>query len=134
LAELLRLIISAKHKTFRNHLNASIIVEGMEKAWEELKRIEAQAEQIRTEAQEKAKEIISLAQQEAKKLVSDSKNYAQNEADQLYANTIEEANRNRDQQLEASKATAEKLSVEAEERMDKASSTVVKAVIGESES
>ena len=49
----------------------------MEKVWEELKKIELQAEQIRIEAQNRAKEITNLANQEAEKLVANSKAYAE---------------------------------------------------------
>jgi F0F1-type ATP synthase membrane subunit b/b' len=105
----------------------------MEKVWEELKKIEAQAEQIRIEAQEKAKEITALAQQEAEKLIANSKNYAKKEADQIHARTIEEANRIRDQQLEVNKVTAEKLGVQAEQRLEKASAIILNAVLGERE-
>ena len=103
----------------------------MEKVWEELKKIEAQAEQIRSEAQKNAKEITILSQKEAEKLVTNSQNYAQQEAQGLYASTVEAANRNRDQQLRANQQTTETISKHAQQRMDKASSTVVTAVLGE---
>jgi len=103
----------------------------MEKVWEELKKIDAQAEQIRSEAQTDAKEITSLAQKEAESLVTDSKNYAQKEAQQLYIDLVSEANRNRDQQLEENQKTTENLSKQAQQRMETASSTIVTAVLGE---
>ena len=40
----------------------------MEKVWVELKKIEAEAEQIRVEAQEKAQSIRALAKREVRKL------------------------------------------------------------------
>jgi vacuolar-type H+-ATPase subunit H len=103
----------------------------MEKVWEELKKIEAQAEQIRSEAQKNAKDITILSQKEAEKLLSNSKNYAQQEAQELYASTVEEANRSRDQQLKANQQTTEALAKQAQQRMDKASSTIVADVLGE---
>jgi len=103
----------------------------MEKVWEELKKIEAQAEQIRSEAQKNAKDITILSQKEAEKLLSNSKNYAQQEARELYASTVEEANRSRDQQLKANQQTTEALAKQAQQRMDKASSTIVADVLGE---
>jgi F0F1-type ATP synthase membrane subunit b/b' len=51
----------------------------MERAWEELKKIEAQAEQIRSEAESRAKDIIRLADQEAEKLLANGKAYAEEE-------------------------------------------------------
>ena len=83
----------------------------MEKVWEELKKIEAQAEQIQSEAQNNAKKITALAQQEAEKLVANSKTYAEEEAQQFYMSTIQEANRNRDEQLKANQEANEKLRV-----------------------
>ena len=103
----------------------------LEKVWEELKKIEAQAEQIRSEAQTNAKEINRLAQNEAEKLLADSKNYAQQEGQQLFTSAVEEANRSRSQQLKENQQTTEKLTKQAQLRMDKASSTIVVAVLGE---
>ena len=103
----------------------------MEKVWEELKKIEAQAEQIRSEAKTNAKEITRLAQNEAEKLLADSKTYAQQEGQQLYASTVEEVNRSRNQQLKENQQTTENLTKQAQLRMDKASSTIVAAVLGE---
>lgn len=103
----------------------------MEKVWEELKKIDAQAEQIRSEAQTDAKEITSLAQKEAEALIADSKNYAQQEAQHLYTSGVSEANRSRDQQLEANQKTTEKLIKQGQQRMKKASLTIVTAVLGE---
>jgi vacuolar-type H+-ATPase subunit H len=103
----------------------------MEKVWEELKKIEAQAEQIRSEAQEKAKNMTTLAQQNGEKLVANSQTYAEEEAQQLFTSTVEEANRRRDEQLKANQAAAEDLKVQAEKHMEQAISKVVKAVIEE---
>ena len=105
----------------------------MEKVWEELKKIEAQAQEIRSEAQKNAKEITALAQQEAEKLVANSKNYAQQEAEQLYEGSIEETDRNRDQQLKENQETARKLAAQAEQRMEKVASAIVNVVLGERE-
>jgi F0F1-type ATP synthase membrane subunit b/b' len=103
----------------------------MEKVWEELKKIDAQAEQIRSEAQTNAKEITSLAQKEAEALIANSKNYAQQEAQHLYTSAVSEANRSRDQQLEANQKTTENLIKQGQQRMKKASLTIVTAVLGE---
>ncbi len=103
----------------------------MEKVWGELKKIEDQAQEIHSDAQKNAKEITSLAQQEAENLVLDGKKYAREEADQLYAHAVDEANRKRDQQLEKTKAAAEKLGVQAGERMGNAVAAAVKVVLGE---
>ncbi len=103
----------------------------MEKVWDELKKIDAQAEQIRSEAQKNAKEITSLAQKEAEKLLANSKNYGQQETQDLYASAVSEANLNREKQLKANQQTTENFGKQAQQRMEKASSTIVTAVLGE---
>ena len=103
----------------------------MENIWEELRKIESQAEQIRNEAKDRAKKINDLARQEAEKLIINSKAYAEEEMRKLYTGTIEEANRDHDEQLRANQKSAEKLRIQAEKRMDQASSTVANKVLGE---
>lgn len=103
----------------------------MEKAWEELKKIEAKAEQIRSEAQNNAAEISALAHKEAEELFVNSKTYAEEEAQQLYEGTVKEANCSREEQLKANQKAIEKLRGQAEKRMEQASSAVVDAVLGE---
>lgn len=103
----------------------------MEKVWAELKKIESQAEQIRSDAQKDAKEITSIAQNEAEKLILDGKKYGGQEAQEYLKGAVEEANRKRDQQLVANKQAVEALTKQAQQRMDKASLAVVSAVLGE---
>ena len=103
----------------------------MEKVWGELRKIESQAEHIRDEAKDEAKKITVLAQQEAEKLVVDSKAYAEEEGRTLYSSAIQEANRNHDERLRTNQESAEKLRVQAEKRIDQASSIVANAVLGE---
>ena len=103
----------------------------MEKVWEELKKIEAQAEQIRSETQDKAKKMTILAQQEAEELLTNSGTYAEEEAQQLYITAVQEANNSRDELLKANKVTADKLKVQAEKQMDSAIAKVMNAVIEE---
>ena len=103
----------------------------MQKVWEELKKIEAEAEQIQTDAHAKAKEITIQAQKDAEKLLSNSRVYAQEESQKIYANAIAEANKGREEKLEANEKVAENLKVQAEKRMDKAVTAVVNAVLEE---
>ena len=105
----------------------------MEKIWEELKKIEAQAEQIKDETQDKAKKMTNLAQQEAEELLANSESYAEEEAQQLYMSTIQEANHNRDELLKANQITADKLRVQAEKHMEPAIAKVVNVVIEETQ-
>src|SRR5208283_802476 len=106
----------------------------MEKVWDELKKIETKAEQIRSEAQDEAKKMIALAQQEAEKLIANGKAYGEEEAQQLYTNTIQEANRNRDEQLKANQEARANLRAQAEKQLEQAVSSVVNKVLGETKS
>ncbi len=101
----------------------------MEKVWEELKKIEAQAEQIRTDAQNAAKSMVSTARQDAETLIANSKMYAEEKAQQAYSGEIDESNRKRDEQLKANMLEAEKLKAQAEKHVDSAITTIVKAVV-----
>ena len=94
----------------------------MEKVWDELKKIEAQAEQIQNDAKDRAK-------QDAEKLVENSKTYSEAESQRLQTKAMDEANQERDKNLKASAEAAENLKLIAEKRMDKAVSAVVNAVL-----
>ncbi|HLN88546.1 MAG TPA: hypothetical protein VK253_00610 [Candidatus Binatia bacterium] len=101
----------------------------MERVWEELKKIEAQAQRIRGETQDKAKEITKVAQQESEKLLANSTTYAEEEGQQLYINTVQEANQRRDEQLKANEVATDELRVQAEKHMELAVAKIVNAVI-----
>lgn len=103
----------------------------MEKVWNELKKVEAQANQIQSEAQEKAKEIITLSQKQSELLIANSKTYGEEEAQQFYKSAIDQANRTRDEQLKANQETIEKLRVNAEKRMADAAILIANKVLGE---
>jgi len=103
----------------------------MEKVWDELKKIEAQAEQIQNEAQDRAKNIALLAKQDSEKLIDNSRTYAEAESQKLYAKAIEEANKSREEHLKENQQAAGKLKAQAEKRIDKAVLAVVKAVLEE---
>ncbi len=103
----------------------------MEKVWDELKKIEAQADQICSQAQDKAKEMTALAQQEAEKLLANAKAYGEEEAQQIYDRTVQEANRKREEQLKASQEAQTNLRAQAEKQLKTAVNTVVNRVLGE---
>jgi vacuolar-type H+-ATPase subunit H len=103
----------------------------MEKVWDELKKIDAEANQIQSDAQSKAKKITLLAKEDSEKLIANSRTYAEEEAQKLYSKAVEEANQNRNELLKASQETAVKLKVQAEKRMDKAVLAVVNSVLEE---
>jgi vacuolar-type H+-ATPase subunit H len=104
----------------------------MQKVWDELKKIEAQAEQIQADAQTKAKDITALAKQESDKLLANSKAYGEAESAKIYQQALAEANECRSEMLKANQQEAAKLKRQAEKRMDKAVSAVVSAVLEES--
>ena len=103
----------------------------MEKVWEELKKIEAEAEKIRSDAQQKSQDITALAQLNSEKLVANSRTYADEEGQQLFVGTVEEANRKRDEQLKANQIATEQLKVQARKRMELAIGKVVHAITKE---
>ncbi|HKM59365.1 MAG TPA: hypothetical protein VJY36_00680 [Candidatus Bathyarchaeia archaeon] len=106
----------------------------MEKVWEELKKIEAEAEKIRSDAQQKSQDITALAQLNSEKLVANSQTYADEEGQQLFVGSVEEANRRRDEQLKANEVVTEKLKVHAGKRMELAVKAVLGAIVGEARS
>ena len=103
----------------------------MEKVWDELKKIEAQAVQIQNDAQERAKNMVFLAKQDSQKLIENSRIYAEEESQKLFANAIKEANQDRNDRLKANQEAAEKLKEKAEKRMDKAVLAIVNVVLEE---
>ena len=71
----------------------------MERVWEELKRIEQEANYIRSDAKKKSEEIIAMAREDAEKLVSDARVLAEREAHELLSQYINEARREREEML-----------------------------------
>jgi vacuolar-type H+-ATPase subunit H len=103
----------------------------MEKVWDELKKIEAQAEQIQADAKDKAKKMTQQAKQDSEKLIANSKTYGEEESQKLYTNAVSAANQERAAQLGETEQASKILKAQAEKRMDKAVSTVVDAVLEE---
>lgn len=106
----------------------------MEKVWDELKKIETQAEGIRAEAQKLATQINDFARQQAEKLIANSKTYAEEDAQQLYSREVEGANHKREELLKANRETANELKARAEKQVERAASAVEAAVLGETKS
>ncbi len=103
----------------------------MEKVWEELKKIENQAEQIRREAQIRSKQITSLAQKQADKLVTNSSFYAEEESREIYRKTLETANKKREEELKKNQEEMKKIEGQGQKRLKQASEAIVKAVLGD---
>jgi vacuolar-type H+-ATPase subunit H len=106
----------------------------MEKVWDELKKIEAQAEQIQNNAKDRAKQMALLAKQDAEKLIDNSRTYAEAESQKLFADAIKAANQNRDERLKANQMAAGKLKAKAEKHMEKAVLVIVNLVLEETKS
>jgi vacuolar-type H+-ATPase subunit H len=103
----------------------------MENVWGELKKIEAQALQITSDAQDKAKQIVAMSKQDAQKLVNDSKINAEAEAQKLYTDAVAKATQEREEQLKLNQTEIKKLKLVAEQGMDQAVDLIVKAVLEE---
>ena len=101
----------------------------MEEIWRELREIEKEAEHIRSEALGKSEEIIAIAREDAGKLVSDSKKYAEEEADELLDRYVRRANREREVILEKNREAIRELRVSVENRINKAVKIVFDAVL-----
>jgi vacuolar-type H+-ATPase subunit H len=103
----------------------------MENVWGELKKIEAQALQITSDAQDKAKQIVVVSKQDAQKLVEDSKVNSEAEAQKLYDEAVAKANQESEEQLRTNQVEIKKLTVAAEKNMDQAVNLIVNAVLEE---
>jgi vacuolar-type H+-ATPase subunit H len=103
----------------------------MENVWGELKKIETQALQITSDAQDKAKQIVAMSKQNAQKIVDDSKLDTETEAQTLYTNVVAKANKEREEQLKLNQTEIKKLKLVAEQSMDQAVDLIVKAVLEE---
>lgn len=103
----------------------------MEKVWDELKKIEAQAQQIQNDAQDKAKKLTQQAKQDGEKLLSNSIIYGEEESQKIHERVTAEANNARQAQLKSNEETAEKLKVQAQKCIDKAVSRIVDSVLEE---
>ena len=102
----------------------------MERVWSELRRIEDEAENIRSEAQSKSREITQVAAEETEKLVANSKNYANEDARKLRESSVKLANEHRDSLLKTNEETIARLQGSAEEHMKEAITTIVNCVLG----
>ena len=103
----------------------------MEKVWDELKKIEAQAQQIQNDAQVKAKKLTQQAKQDGEKLLNNSIIYGEEESQKIHERVTAEANNARQAQLKSNDETAEKLKAQAQNRTDKAVSKIVDSVLEE---
>lgn len=102
----------------------------MEKVWEELKKIETEAQKIRSESEEKAKEILRLAEKEAETLVANSQTISQEEAERINKQATREANQKRANDLKEYASFLEEQRKEAEGRFFKVEKLILDATLG----
>ena len=103
----------------------------MENIWGELKKVEAQATQIISDAQNKANDIEEAAKQAAQKLVDDSKNNSEVEAQKLYSEAIAKAIEEREEQSKINQIEINRLKIIAEKHMDQAVDIILTAELEE---
>jgi vacuolar-type H+-ATPase subunit H len=102
----------------------------MEKVWEELRKIENEAERIRSETSKKTEELIALAKKDAEKLLSVSEKHTEAEANKVLNTYLEEAANEHDLSLKANEKDLKRLKTNVEKGFDKAVNTVFDAVLG----
>lgn len=102
----------------------------MEKVWEELRRIESEAEHVQSGALKKSEELIAIAKQDAEKLLSDSTKHIETEANELLNRFLREAAKERDAALEKNEKNLKDLRETVEKRFDEALNIIFDAVLG----
>jgi vacuolar-type H+-ATPase subunit H len=102
----------------------------MERLWEELKKIEKEAEHIHSKTLEKSEELIAIAKKDAEKLLSDSKKHVEAEADELLKKYAKEATKKRNFALKKNEEIIKELRKTVEKRFNKAVNTIFDAVLG----
>ncbi len=103
----------------------------MEKVLEELKKIEDEAENIRSEAVQKSKEIVETAHQQSRQLIIDAEKKAEKDVEESLLMFEEEIKERHRKILEISEAEIAKLRRSADENMLSAVDIVFRIVIGD---
>ncbi len=103
----------------------------MEKVWNELKKIESNAEQINAEAKEKSKQIETFAEQKSEKLVASARIYATEEAERERDIILKQTHEIHDQNIRKNQQNVELIRENAQRRMKKATNRIFSAIVGE---
>jgi hypothetical protein len=103
----------------------------MEKVWDELKKIEQQAEKIQVDTQTKSTQLVNLAKKEAEQLIDNARTYAEEDSQRLYRNSILEANKAYEEKLRTGEEVGERLILQVEKHVEQCVDVIVKAVMGE---
>jgi len=119
---------------FKTQLDLGVNCGMMEKVWDELRKIEKEAELMQEEGTRRSKAISEAADKEAEKIISNSKIYANDEAKRLREASVKKANENRESMIKENEAAISRIKVAAKKRNEKAISFVVDQVLGNNSS
>jgi len=119
-----------KENEDRRSADFNVRVRVMERVWEELRKIEREAEHIHSETLKKSEELIAIAKKDAEKLLSVSKKHTEAEANKLLNKSLREAANERAAALEKNEKTIKELRTTVKKCLDKAVNTVFDAVLG----
>ncbi len=103
----------------------------MEKVWGELKKIEAKAEQIKTEANERSTQIFTIAEQKSEQLIASAKVFASEESEKQREVILKQAQETHDQKIIENQQKIKKITEGAQSNMEKAVSKIFDTVVGE---
>jgi vacuolar-type H+-ATPase subunit H len=102
----------------------------MEKVWEELRKIESEAEHIRSETLKRSEELIAIAKQDAEKLLSASEKHVEMEGNELLKRLRRDVAKERDDALEKNEKNIKDLRETVEKCFDDAVNMIFDAVLG----
>jgi vacuolar-type H+-ATPase subunit H len=105
----------------------------MEKVWEELKKIESEAEQIHSETLKKSEELVAIAKEDAKKLLSITEKNVEIEVNELLNRLRRNTTKERNDALEKNEENIKDLMKSVEKRFDEAVDTTFDAILGKIE-
>ncbi len=103
----------------------------MEKVWGELRKIEAKAEQIKTEANERSSQITNIAERKSEQLIASAKVFASEEAEKQREAILKQAQEIHDHKIIENQQKTKKITECAQRNMEKAVRKIIDAVIGE---
>jgi F0F1-type ATP synthase membrane subunit b/b' len=106
----------------------------MERVWDELRKIEKEAELLEEEAVKKSKAISEVANREAEKIIFNSRIYADAEVNGLRDASVKEIAEKKETMLKENSGNVSRLSALAEENKKKAVNFVFDQVLGNNSS
>lgn len=97
--------------------------------WEELKKIDSEADKVLLEVKNKSKLVNEEAKKNAKVLIEKSIKYANEDANELIVKAVNEAKMSRNKKLEANQLVIQKLEKDAQGRIDAAVDLIVNRLL-----